>query len=75
MLGRGNQQLTTQVLTTVGKEQTLIVGSRSKLSGLNGRPLLIDVESDHVRDQFCGVGNVVCGYEDILLHRIATELE
>ena len=75
LLGRGNQQLTTKVLTTVGKEQTLIVGSRSKLSGLNGRPLLIDVESDHVRDQFCGVGNVVCGYEDILLHRIATELE
>ena len=75
LLGRGNQQLTSKVLTNIGQSRTVIVGSRSKLNSLQGRPLLIDVDSPQVENEFTGVGNIVCGYEDILLHRIAAEVE
>ena len=50
VFGRGNQQISARVITSVGQERLLIVATREKLAGLKGDPLLVDT-GDPALDQ------------------------
>jgi predicted polyphosphate/ATP-dependent NAD kinase len=69
LLGRGNQQLTPELLRRIPREQLWVVGSRSKLATLEGRPLLLDSGAADVDAKFAGLIEVVGGYDDVLLYR------
>ena len=74
LLGRGNQQLGPRVLLTIGRAGLWVVGTRTKLSSLEGRPLLIDVDDERVQREFSGLLPIVAGYQDYLWHRVSTGL-
>ncbi|WP_461482483.1 ATP-NAD kinase family protein, partial [Porticoccus sp.] len=42
LLGRGNQQLTPAILKRVGRDNLVVVATKTKIAGLGGRPLLVD---------------------------------
>ncbi len=75
LLGRGNQQLDVGILSRFSwPDQFVIVGSRNKLSSLNGNPLLVDSGNLELNQRLSGLAEIVTGYEDKVLHRIDFEL-
>ena len=70
LFGRGNQQVTSHALNTISPERIVVVGTRSKLHTLEGRPLLVDTGSEAVDQRLAGLVEIVTGYEDRLLYRI-----
>ncbi|MEZ5560777.1 MAG: NAD(+)/NADH kinase [Pseudomonadales bacterium] len=70
LIGRGNQQLTPALLRRIGRHRLRVVGTRSKLLSLEGRPLLLDSNDPELDQEWSGLVEVVTGYEDRLLYRL-----
>lgn len=62
VFGRGNQQISAEVIKQVGKENILIVATRSKLDTLQGRPLLADTGDLEVNALLDGYVRVITTY-------------
>lgn len=72
IFGRGNQQLSPEVLRRVGTENVRIVAAKSKITSLQGRPLLVDTDDPELDLQLCGYHVVTTGYDDSVFYRVAT---
>jgi len=70
VIGRGNQQLSPRVLDAVGRENVWLVATKSKLKGLEGRPLRIDSGDDALDHAWSGMISVITGYHDEVVVRI-----
>lgn len=73
LLGRGNQQFSTTVLRSVGREGLIVLATHEKLESLQGRPLLMDLDDDAIARTFSGFIEVVSGYRHRVLYRLAME--
>ncbi|MGD8418748.1 MAG: ATP-NAD kinase family protein [Pseudomonadales bacterium] len=71
LLGRGNQQLTPAFLRRVGRDAIRVVGTRTKLKSLDGRPLLIDTDDPALDRDWSGLIEVITGYQDRLYYRLS----
>jgi predicted polyphosphate/ATP-dependent NAD kinase len=72
VFGRGNQQISAAVIKAVGLENIDIVAAKSKISALQGRPLLLDTNDTALDEALSGYRSVVTGYQDKILYRLAT---
>ena len=70
LLGRGNQQLTPGVLRRVGRNRLWVLGTRTKLLTLEGRPLLVDTDDPALDEELAGLVEVITGYQDSLYYRV-----
>lgn len=70
ILGRGNQQISPLVLRRTGRENLWVVASKTKLEGLNKRPLLMDSNDPELDQQWRGLIPVITGYRDQVLYRL-----
>ncbi len=73
LFGRGNQQFSPDVIRALGPDNLLVLASRVKLASLQGRPLLVDSGDAALDTALCGLQSVICGYEDRVLYRVATD--
>ena len=71
IIGRGNQQLSADFLTSLGKDNILLVATKSKLSNLSGRPLIVDSGDTKLDIQLSGLISIITGYHDQVLYPIA----
>jgi predicted polyphosphate/ATP-dependent NAD kinase len=71
IIGRGNQQLSERVLDAVGRENIMLVASKSKLKGLAGRPLIVDSGNPSFDSKMSGLIPVITGYKDLVLYSVA----
>jgi len=71
LFGRGNQPLTPSVIRRVPRSHLWVVGSRTKLASLEGRPLYVDTGDSALDRELRGLIEVVTGYEDLCLYRVA----
>ncbi len=71
VFGRGNQQLSSDVIKKVGRDNLIIVSTKTKLSQLDGRPLIADTSDVQLDKALAGHIGVVTGYQDIVLYPIA----
>ncbi|MCW9014257.1 MAG: ATP-NAD kinase family protein [Gammaproteobacteria bacterium] len=70
LLGRGNQQLSPQVIRKIGRDNLLVIATPEKLHALNGQAIRVDSGDERLNDELCGMIRVVTGYDEHTLYRI-----
>lgn len=75
LIGRGNQQLTPNVLKRVGRENVWVLATKSKIKALEGRPLLMDSNDLQLDEDWRGYIPVITGYHDQILYPLGTHFE
>lgn len=73
IFGRGNQQLSPEVIRAIGREHIQIIATKTKLLQLAGRPLISDTGDPVLDQQLTGMIKVLCGYNDYVMYRIGFE--
>ncbi|MFJ9444539.1 ATP-NAD kinase family protein [Kitasatospora sp. NPDC101235] len=71
LLGRGNQQLTPELLRTAGRERLLVLATEAKLAALAGRPLLLDTGDPELDDALSGHVRVITGRRSGAVYRLS----
>ncbi|MBZ9611683.1 ATP-NAD kinase family protein [Rheinheimera maricola] len=75
VFGRGNQQLSPDVIRAIGRDNMLLIASKAKLTQLDGRPLLADTGDALLDKQLTGLINILTGYNDYVMYRLGYEDE
>ena len=70
LFGRGNQQLTPQVLRRVGKENIIILATKDKILKLRGQPLLVDTGDAELDAYLSGYHSVICDYNETIVCKV-----
>ena len=71
IFGRGNQQISPQVISRVGKENTIVVSTPEKINSLGGQPFLVDTGDRGVDEMLGGYVRVVTGHAEQILYRVS----
>lgn len=67
VFGRGNQQLSPDVIRAVGRDNIIIVATKTKLQALEQRPLLVDTGDSTLDKELSGFVKVTTGYNDYVM--------
>ncbi|WDE00853.1 MULTISPECIES: ATP-NAD kinase family protein [Thalassomonas] len=72
VFGRGNQQLSPRIIQAIGKENIIIVATKSKLAALDNRPLIADTGDADLDKALSGYFPVTTGYKDQVLYPLSS---
>jgi len=71
LLGRGNQQISPKVISSVGKDNIIIVATPNKIDSLEGRPLFVDTGDEKTDRWLSGYFRIFTSYRDSIIYRVA----
>jgi len=71
IFGRGNQQISPQIIRQVGKQNIIVVATKDKIASLRGKPLLVDTGDITTDNMFIGYMRVVTGYSEQSILKVA----
>ena len=69
IFGRGNQQLTPEILNEIDKENIFILSTTQKLLSLEGGPFLIDTGDPKINLKLSGYYKVITGYHQSTVYK------
>jgi predicted polyphosphate/ATP-dependent NAD kinase len=72
IFGRGNQQLSPRIIKAIGRENIIIIATKSKLNALNNRPLIADTGDAELDQALSGYMKITTGYKDQVLYPVAS---
>lgn len=70
IIGRGNQQISCEILKNIGRDHLLVVATKTKLRSLQGRPMIMDSGDAGLDYDWRGYISVICGYHDLVLYAL-----
>lgn len=70
LLGRGNQQISPEVISSVGKGNLIIVATPNKIDSLEGRPLFVDTGDGETDRLLSDYFRVYTSYRDSIIYRV-----
>lgn len=73
IFGRGNQQLSPQLIRRIGKQNIHIVATKSKLNALAQKGLIADTGDAELDQSLSGPISVITGYKDKVLYFVRGE--
>ena len=71
LFGRGNQQISPEVLRKVGRSNIIIAATVEKLTALHGRPLLVDTGDLGLDTELSGYWKIITGRNEYSMHRVS----
>lgn len=71
LLGRGNQQISPEVLKKIKKDNIMIISTNDKILSLSGKPLLIYTGDENLDKMLTGYYRVKIGYGTDLMYPIS----
>ncbi|GIU12433.1 ATP-NAD kinase family protein [Shewanella morhuae] len=71
IFGRGNQQLSPALIRRIGKDNIIILATKTKLKALEGRPLIVDSGDPKLDRELGGYYKVITGYHDYVMYQVA----
>ena len=70
LFGRGNQQISADVIRQVKMENITVLAATSKLNALEGRGLLIDTDDQSLNQELSGFIRVLTGFDAAVLYPV-----
>jgi predicted polyphosphate/ATP-dependent NAD kinase len=64
IFGRGNQQISPEIIRRVGKQRTVVLATKSKLQNIEGKILRVDTGDADVDNMLKGYIRVVTDYRE-----------
>lgn len=71
IFGRGNQQISAEVIQRVGRENIIVAASKGKILSLFGQNLYVDTGNEAVNQLLRGYMRVIVGYEDEVILKVS----
>jgi len=72
VFGRGNQQISSEVIKRVGKENIMVLVTKHKLYSLKAKRLLVDTGDPELDEQMSGYIRAITGYREFTILPIGT---
>ena len=71
LLGRGNQQLTPEVINTIEKKNIFIIATMQKLISLNNQALFVDTGNLELNQKLAGYYKIITGYHHSTVYKVS----
>ena len=71
LFGRGNQQITPEVIREIGKENIIILATTAKIAEFHHQPFLVDTPDEELNKELCGYYRVITAYGEFTMCRVS----